>query len=488
VGPGILASSLMVSLTTSVEPLEANKVRLRVAVPAGEFEKAIDAAFRKLAREIRIPGFRPGKAPRQLLEARLGTGAAREQALRDAVPGYYAEAVATEDIDVIAPPEIDLTAGEEDGDVEFDAVVEVRPIVEIAGYTGLEVEIPSPEPSDEDVDAQIERMRDRFADLEEKAGSIVDGDYAQIDIKGYVHDEVIDALSATDYLYEVGSASVVPKLDEELRGTKAGDILKFTDSLPERFGERAGDEVAFQVLVKEAKRKVLPELTDEWVTEVSEFETIDELRADTRERVGLYAKVQSQMLVRDKVLEATAALVESDVPETLVNEEMEHRLHDLHHRLERQGATIPQYLAAIGQEQQEYIDAVRAGSTGAVKADLALRAVVIQEGIEATDEELDAEVGRLAERMEEKPAKVRRDLEQRGALEAVRSDIARGKALQFLVDNAAVVDESGNPVDLTLPEGSVGEASGDPAPQDPDGAPDPEPDEPQPPQLEETPE
>src|SRR5688572_24718950 len=278
----------MASLTTSVEPLEGNKVRLTVEVPAAEFEKAIDGAFRKLAREVKIPGFRPGKVPRQLLEARIGSGAAREQALRDALPEYYAAAVQAEDIDVIAPPEIDVTAGEEEGDVHFDAVVEVRPVVDVDGYADLTVEIPSPEVPDDAVDAQIEHLRDRFADLEEKTGALADGDYAQIDIKGYVHDEVVDGLSATDFLYEVGSGAVVGKLDDELRGAKPGDILKFNDKLPERFGERAGEEVSFQVLVKEAKRKALPDATDEWASEVSEFDTLDELRADARQRLDLY--------------------------------------------------------------------------------------------------------------------------------------------------------------------------------------------------------
>ena len=447
----------MASLTTSVEPLEGNKVRLSVEVPAAEFEKAIDAAFRKLASEVKIPGFRPGKAPRQLLEARLGAGVAREQALRDAVPEYYAEAIAAEDIDVIAPPEIDLTAGEDEGDVKFDAVVEVRPVIELSGYADLRVEIPSPDVTDEVLDAQIDNLRDRFADLEEKTGPLADGDYAQIDIKGYVHDEVIDALSATDFLYEVGSGALVPKLDEELRGKRAGDILKFNDALPERFGDRAGDEVAFQVLVKEGRRKVLPEVTDEWASEVSEFETIDELRADARQRLELYAKVQAQLLVRDKVLEAAAALVDGDVPDALVDGEMERRLHDLAHRLEHQGATIPQYLTATGQDQEKFVEGLRAGSTMAVKADLALRAVVAQEDISATDDELDAEIARIAERASEEPEKVRREFERRGAMEAVRSDIARGKALQFLVDHATVVDESGKAVDLTLPGGSAAE-------------------------------
>ncbi len=455
----------MASLTTSVEPLEGNKVRLSVEIPAAEFEKAVDAAFRKIAGEVKIPGFRPGKAPRQLLEAQLGSGVARAQAMRDALPSYYAEAVAAEDIDVIAPPEIDVTAGEADGDVKFDAVVEVRPIVKVDGYDGLHVEVPSPEVPDDAVDAQIDMLRDRFADLEEKTGPLADGDYAQIDIKGSAHDEVIDALSATDFLYEVGSGALVPKLDEELSAKKAGDILKFNDTLPERFGDRAGEEVTFQVLVKEAKRKVLPELTDEWVSDVSEFETLDELRADARQRLDLYAKVQTQMLVRDKVLEAAAALVTDELPEALVVGEMERRLHDLAHRLEHQGATIAQYIAATGQDQDAFVADLRAGSTLGVRADLALRAVVAQESIAATDEELDAEIARMAERAEETPEKVRKEFGQRGTLEAVRSDIARGKALQLMVDRATVVDESGTPVDLSLPGGSAAEDTEAPSPE-----------------------
>jgi len=208
---------------------------------------------------------------------------------------------------------------------------------------------------------------------------------------------------------------------------------------------------------------------------VSEFDTLDELRGDARNRLELYAKVQTQMLVRDKALEAAAALVDGDVPDALVNQEMERRLHDLAHRLEQQRVTIPQYLAATGQDQQEFVDGVRAGSTLAVRADLALRAVVAQEGIEATEEDLDAEIERLASRAEEKPEQLRREFERRGMVEAVRSDIARGKALQYLVDNATVVDEDGNPVDLSLPGGTVAEEDGESEP--PENVPEEEPSE-----------
>jgi trigger factor len=449
----------MTPVTTSVEELPENKVRLHVSIPASDFERAIDAAFRKLAAEVKIPGFRPGKAPRRLLEARLGSDVARDQALRDSLPGYYADAVESEELDTITAPEIDITAGEEAGDVEFDAVVEVRPVVELEGYQGLRVEVPTPAVTDEAVDAQLDALRDRFADLEDSSRPLAEGDYAQIDIKGYVHDEAIDALTATDYLYEVGSALLVPKLDEELTGKRPGDILKFTDKLPERFGERAGEDVGFQVLVKEAKRKVLPDVTDEWASEVSEFDTVDALRADIRQRVELVNTVQAQMAARDKVLDAAAARVTIDLSDALVQREMEQRLHDIAHRLEAQGVTIQQYLEASGLEEQAFVQQVRAAAEQGVRADLALRAVAAQEGIVATDEELDEEIARLAERMEEKPKKVRRDLERRGILEAVRSDIARGKALRFLVDHAEVVDEAGNSLELKVPEPEPSHAS-----------------------------
>ncbi|HXY91588.1 MAG TPA: trigger factor [Acidimicrobiia bacterium] len=438
-------------VTTSVEPLEGNKVRLHVAIPAADFERALDAAFRKLAHEVKMPGFRPGKAPRRLLEARLGTEVARDQALRDSLPSFYAEAVEAEDIDVIAPPEIDITAGEDAGDVEFDAVVEVRPLVTVEAYDGLTVEVPSPAVTDEMVDRQVDSLRERFADLEDSSAPLTQGNYAEIDIKGYVHEESIEGLTATDYLYEIGSGMVVPKLDTELLGKRPGDILKFNDTLPERFGERAGDEVSFQVLVKDTKKKVLPDLTDEWVAEISEFDTVDALRADARRRLEVYALLQAQLLVRDKVLVAAADLVDGEVPDTLVTQEMERRLHDLAHRLDEQqkGVTIPQYLAATGQDQEEFLESLRQGATGAVRADLALRSIVAQEGIEASDEEVDAEVTQIAERLGEKPAKVRKDLERRGVVQAVRSDLERGRALNFLIEHANVVDEDGNAVDLS---------------------------------------
>jgi trigger factor len=439
-------------METTVEALEDNKVRLKVAVPASEFEAAIDAAFRKLAREVRIPGFRPGKAPRRLLEAHFGKEIAREQALRDSVPDYYSQAVQAEELDAIAPPELEITAGQEEGDVEFDAVVQVRPQAQIEGYDALQITVENPIVGDEEINVQIDQLRERFADLEESTAPLSKGDYAQLNIKGYIHDEEVPGLTVSDFLYEVGSELVVPKLDTELEGKRPGDMLKFNDVLPARWGERAGQEVAFQVLVKEAKRKVLPEANDEWVREASEFDSLEELRGDIRKRMENVRRIQAHLAVRDKALQAVGAKVAIEIPEPLIQEEVERRLHNLLHRLEEQGATVEQYLEATGLSQDHLVADVRLEATKAVKADLALRAVVAAEQIVASDDEIEAEIARLAERTGRKPAQLRKEIERGQGLQAVRSELSRGKALQFLVDHATVVDEEGKPVDISFPE------------------------------------
>lgn len=439
-------------MQSTVEPLEGNKVKLHITVPADEFERAIDGAFRKLAREVRIPGFRPGKAPRRLLEARFGADMAREQALRDSLPEYYVEAVEQNDVDVIAAPEIEITAGEEQGDVEFDAVVEIRPQINLLGYDELRVEIPWEEIDDDAVDKQVEALRERFADLTDSEFPLIDDAFASIDITGTIDGEAVEGLTASDFLYRVGAGNIIPELDDQLRGTRPGAILEFKAELPERFGEIAGKEVTFRVLVKEAKQKVLPELNDEWVGEASEFDTLDELKADIRARLETVQKLQGQMAVRDKVLEVAVELVPVAAPEALVDSEARRRIEDLAHRLSHQNMSIEQYLEATGTTTETFIDEIKQAAARAVLADLALRAVVAQEQIEATPEEVDAEVAALAERLGQKPEKVRRDLEKKGVLETVRSDVARRRALEFLVDHATVVDEHGNTIDLTVPE------------------------------------
>ena len=437
-------------MKATVEPLEGNKVKLSVEVDEVEFDKAVDVALRKIAREVRIPGFRPGKAPRRILEARMGKEGVRQEAMREALPEYYAEALRQTEVDAIAPPEIDVTSGQEDGPLAFDAVVEVRPQISVAGYQGLQVTVPSPAVTDEELQRQIDRLRQPFGELKEVDRPVADGDHVTIDLSGSRGDDPVPGLNAEDYLYEVGSGGIVDEVDEHLRGAKKGDTLTFDATLGERDGEE--DVVSFTIVVKDVKEMVLPDVTDEWAGEASEFETVAELEADLRQRMGQVKKVQANMAVRDETVKALADLVQDEVPEPLVTSEMERRLHDLSHRLEAQGATIQQYLEATGQAGEQLVNDLRETATEAVKADLALRAVAESEGLEVTEQDLEAELATLAVRMQQDPDQLRAQLERADQMPAVRSDIRKAKALGWLMEHVEIVDEDGNPIDRSALE------------------------------------
>jgi trigger factor len=430
-------------MRASTEPLEGNLVRLSVEIDEPEFDRALVGVVKTLASQIRVPGFRPGKVPRKVLEARMGgAGALRAEALREALPDFYAQAVVDSEIDPIASPEIDITAGEDSGAVRFDAVVQVRPVVSIPGYDGLSVTLPGLLVSDEDVDGQVNRLRENDAELESVGRPAIDGDLVTIDLHG--NDESgAEVIGIDDYLYEVGSATITPELDVELRGAKSGDIVAFTAPAPGNENE----VVSFRVLVKEVKVKKLPEPTDEWAAESSEFDTVAELRADISERMARIKLVQSQMALREKTVEAVAALVEDgDVPEVLVDAEVNERLHDLQHRLEGQKLGLGEYLQATGRTPDDLLTAVRVDAQRAVKADLALRALAEAEELTLSDEELDAEMVAMAQRMETSPAELRRQLDTAGRTGAVRSELRKGKALQWLLDHVELFDEEGNPM------------------------------------------
>ncbi|MGK2928443.1 MAG: trigger factor [Acidimicrobiales bacterium] len=436
-------------MNSTVEPLEANKVKVSVSVDEGEFESDLDAAFKRIAQEVNLPGFRRGKAPRKLLEARLGAGVAREEALREALPKYYAEAVIEHDVDVIAAPELDITDGAEEGPISFDAIVEVRPVISVAGYDGLRVTMARPEPGDDEIDAQIDRMRGLDATVETVERPSEEGDTVVIDIVGTLDGEEQDGLTTDDYNYEVGSGVITPEVDEHLTGVSAGDDLDFDATHPEEDEER---QLHFTISVKEVKAKVLPALTDEWAQENSDFETVDEMKSDLVERMTQVRRAQGADQLQDKVAHALAELVTDDVPEALVSGELNGRMQDLGMRLQAQGMGLEQYLMMTGRSQEQLIDELRESAETSARVDLALRAIVVAESMECTDDELDAELEAVAERVDEKPAKVRKQLEQNDQLPAVRSDIKKRKALEWLLDNVEIVDEDGDPVDRSLYE------------------------------------
>jgi trigger factor len=434
----------------TVEPLEGNKVKLSVEVDEAEFEQALDTAFRQLAREVRIPGFRPGKAPRKVLEARLGTGVARDEALRSAVPDYYEQAVREHEVDVIAAPEVDITAGQDEGAVAFDAVVEVRPVITISGYDDLTVTVPAPVASEEDVQEQLDELRSRFATLEVVDRAATDDDHVTIDITGSQGGEELGGLTTQDYDYTVGIGAVVPELDENLRGAKAGDILEFDAAHPDP--EQEG--LHFRILVKEVQAPVLPELDDDFAQQASEFETIAELRAEIEKNLGLVRRARSAMALTDRAAEALGELVDVEISEALVARHAEELLQNIAMSAAAQGLSLEQYFTLTGKTPDEISADLKERGERAAKIDLALRALAEAEDLEVTEEQLDAEFAEASQRMGRAPAEIRAEFERSGSIAAVRSDLRKRGALEWLLERVEIVDDDGNPLarsDLELP-------------------------------------
>ena len=442
------------------------RVKLSVEVDEERFDEAIDAAFRKIAREVRIQGFRPGKVPRKVLESRIGSGYARAQALEDALPEYYAEAVRDNGVDVIASPTFDLTGGEEEGNVSFDAVVEVRPTITVSGYADLQVEIPNPIPSDDEVQEQIDVQRRQSAELVDVERAADEGDQVSIDIDGSVDGESLPGLNAEDYLYEVGSAGIVAEVDEQLTGAGAGDELTFTAPHP----VQEDVEIDFVIKVNAVKEQVLPELTDEWVDENTEHETVEELREQTATRMRMMRSFQANSALRENAAAALAELVTDDVPDSLVNGQMSDQLQSLAMNLQGQGMQIEQWLQMTGQDPESFTGELREAAERSAKVDLALRALSVAENLELTDEDMDDELERLAGQYETTVDDIRHQLEHGDGLAPIRSELLKRKALEWLVDEVALVDEEGTVIDRADLELPVAESTDT---DEGDGAPEP---------------
>jgi trigger factor len=444
-------------MRSTSEVLEGNRVKLTVEVDEEELGKAVDETFRRLQKEVSVPGFRPGKVPRRLLEVRLGPHAIRAEVIRHALPDYYAQAVEEADLDTIAAPEIDITSGEEDGPLAFDAVVEVRPKVSIAGYEGLVVTVPPLEASEEEIDARIDRLREQFAELSEVGRPAHDGDLVTVDIHGVRDGEIAEGLSADDFVYEVGTGGIAEGADEALRGKKAGDIVEIEAP------NLQGGAGSLRLLVKLVREKVLPEATDEWASDASEFDTLEELRGDLAQRLTSLKRLEARLVVRERAVEALAELVPDEMPPTLVAVAVDQGRDALSRRLAERGVTIDQYLEASGQPLEELNAEFERQAVSQVRADLALRALADAEGITVDDQDLAAEIERLARQTNQDARTLAARLARSGGLEQLRSDVRNEKAVGWLTDSVDLVDEQGAPMDRTLlleAEGSEEEAEG----------------------------
>ncbi|HZC99405.1 MAG TPA: trigger factor [Actinomycetes bacterium] len=425
-------------MRSTVEPVEPTKVKISVVVEPDELGPAIERTARRLSREVKVPGFRKGKVPRPVLEARIGRDTLIAEAIEhEAVPEFYAKAVEEHGVEPLSRAKVEPPDYEDGQLLEFSATVEVKPKIDLPPYRGVEVERPELDVTDEHLDAQLDQLRERFAQLEVIGRPVAKGDFAQIDLRATRHTEEISELTRTDFLYEVGSGTVVPELDEQLEGARKGDILRFNATLPEAAGELAGQEVTFTVLVKEAKAKILPALDDDFAQEASEFDTLDELKAHLRERLEEAAAGQMRSELETRVLEAYLEQVDVPLPESLVNDELQYRANRFVQQLNLMGLPLERYLEGAETTREQLEADLRAQAERAVKAQLVLEAVAAAESMQASEEDIEAEIRRQSDRLGRHPEEVRKALGA-GRSSAIRGDILRSRALAFMVENADV--------------------------------------------------
>lgn len=438
------------TLQTTSERIDKDRVKLRVEVPAEALDDSLARTYKRWANDIKIPGFRKGKVPRQLIDQRVGPEVIREEALRDALPDFYIEALRSEELEAIAPPEIEVVEFETGSPIIFEATVDIRPEINLPDPSTLSVVAPPSGVTDEDVQEQLERLRDRFAELETIQREARRGDYVLIDLQGYQNGELVEGATAPDFLYEVGSGNGPPKLDQEVEGSRPGAILKFNDSVhihtddePEHDHSHM-EEISFTVLVKEVKAKKLPGLDDEFAKTVGEFDTLDALKDDLRERLADVKKNVVAEEVRVSVLNALIDASDLEAPEKLVEEEFNHRIEHFTHDLSHAGMTMEAYGEQVQLTELEIRRDIRAQAGRSVKAELLLEEIAREQNVEVTDEDLGREIAILAQRTQQQPQEIAKSLAESGRVRALAADIMRRKALDYLVENVNVKNNEGD--------------------------------------------
>jgi trigger factor len=431
-------------MQTTVETTEPHTVKLTIEVPEDEFGKDLDRTYRAIANQIKIPGFRKGKVPKQIIDTQIGQDAIFEEFVNSSVPAYFRKAVADEDLAPITDPDIDVQQLEPGKPFVFSATVEVRPRLSFEGsdYTGIKVTKPSVEVTEQEIDDWIERLRERFSELEPVGRPVQEGDFVTVDLTVTKGGEKVEQASREDYLYFVGSGEVGEKLDVELVGAKPGAILKVSDALPERFGEELGGAaVEITVLVKDVKARRLPEVDDDFAKTASEFDTIQQLRDDLRERLTEVKEREATAALRDLALEAMIDKVDVDLPQSLIDEETDHRIHHARDRAERMGVGLEKMLELQGWDEARLREDSREHAIRAIKSDLVLEGIARNESLEVTAEEIGAEIAVLAQAYGREPKSVAKDLERSGQVVTLAGDIIRTKALDLLVERADIDTE-----------------------------------------------
>jgi len=452
---------------TDVEELSPTRVKLTIEVPFEELKTSLDKAYREVARQVRVPGFRPGRVPPRIIDQRFGRATVLEQAVNEAVPELYSKALAERDVVPLSQPDLEITKLDDGKELAFTAEVDIRPSFELPDVTTLSVTVENADVGPDQVEEYLGALRERFASLKTVDRPVEAGDFVSIDLSATVDGEAVEDAQATGVSYEVGTESMLDGLDEALAGMTAGEAKTFTAELAG--GERAGLAADVLVTVNSVKIKELPELDDEFAQSASEFDTIGELRASTRKQLTSVRQAGQAGQARERLLAELIDQLDIPLPERIVEAEVDQRRHSLQDQLDRAGLTMQAYLDA-SETTTAKIDAdFEADARRSVKAGFILDKLATQEDLKVSAEQLSAYVTEQAYRMGVTPDRLAQQLSDNGQLPAVAADVLRGNALTWLAEQATVVDEAGRPVDVRAAS-QTGTAEGEDASDEPDEA------------------
>jgi len=440
---------------STVETISPTRVRLAIEVPFAELQPNLTKAYREIGAQVVIPGFRKGKVPSAVIDQRVGRGAVLNEAVQEVIPEQFMAAVREHDVKTIGRPEVEITDFSDGEPLKFTAEVDVRPELTLPKLDEIEVTVDTIKIGDEEVDEQLKGLRERFSTLKTFERPAAEGDYVQVDLAATVDGQEVEGGSATNVSHEVGSGQLLPGLDEELVGMSAGEARSFTTKLVG--GEFAGRDADVSVTVRGVKEKQLPELDDDFAQLASEFDSLDELRADLTERLTKAKRVEQLYDARDKALKALVEAADVPTPEGVVKDEVAQRKEQMSEQLERIGASMDEYLAAEGKTQEEVDTDLADAAAEGVRIQLVLDTLAEAQNIEVSDDEFGHEIVHRAQRSGMAPQQYYDQLIRSGMAAAVYGDVRRGKALAIVLEQVKIKDSDGTELSLDDLRGPAGE-------------------------------
>ena len=451
-------------MKTDVEELSPTRVRLSVEVPFDELKPSLDKAYREVGRQVRIPGFRPGRVPPPVIDRRVGRDVVLSQAVNEAMPDLYAKAVAEGDIHTLGQPEVEITSLDDGKELTFTVEVDIRPKFELPDLASLAVTVDDTQVNPDEVAEYLSSLQERFASLKAVQRPVETDDYVSIDLSASVDGEPVEDAQASGLSYQVGSESLLDGLDDALVGMSAGESATFRTELAG--GEFAGREADVTVTVHSVKVKEVPGLDDDFAQLASEFDTLGELRADTRAQLERMKATQQVVQARDRALDALINRVDVPLPESVVAEEVEQNRDSLVQQLERAGATLEGYLEMANQTEEQFDADLQERARRAVKVSLVLDQLAREEELSVDQGELSAYVTRQAEQMGVAPERLAQQLADDGRLPSVAAEVLRGKAMNLIAERVKVTDSAGHEVDVQAALNAPVQGAATPADED----------------------